>query len=125
MRRMSEAEAYAEITGGRQAVTRYTRAPQWFRPSGTPHATSEILTAAGRAGYRSSLSFDVDPADYTDPGATAVVGRVLRQVRPGSVVSLHFGHAGTVAALPRILDGLRARGLEAVTVSTLLTGVAP
>jgi peptidoglycan/xylan/chitin deacetylase (PgdA/CDA1 family) len=43
-----------------------------------------------------------------------------RQVRPGSVVSLHLGHAGTVAALPTILTALRERGLAALTASDLL-----
>ena len=35
-------------------------------------------------------------------------------------MSLHFGHAGTAAALPGILSGLRAKGLQPVTLSTLL-----
>jgi hypothetical protein len=43
------------------------------------------------------------------------------QVRPGSVVSLHFGHPGTLAALPGILADLHRRGLRAVTTSELLT----
>ncbi len=45
---------------------------------------------------------------------------VLRAVRPGSIVSLHLGHAGTVSALPGVLAGLRDRGLRAVTVSELV-----
>jgi peptidoglycan/xylan/chitin deacetylase (PgdA/CDA1 family) len=61
----------------------------------------------------------VDSLDYTDPGSAAVVRNVLGGVRAGSVVSLHFGHAGTVTALPAILDGLHRRGLRAVTTSEL------
>ena len=125
MRLMDEATAYAEIEGGRRLVAAAHAGPAWFRPSGTPHAKPHILAAAGRAGYRTSLSFDVDPADYTDPGPAAVVARVLAKVGNGSIVSLHLGHAGTAAAMPRILAGLRARGLTAVTVSTLLPGVTP
>jgi peptidoglycan/xylan/chitin deacetylase (PgdA/CDA1 family) len=125
MRLMSESAAYAEIVGGQREVHRFTPAPTWFRPSGTPHATPHILAAAARAGYSTSLSFDVDPRDYTDPGQDLVVSRVLGAVRPGSIVSLHLGHAGTVAAMPRLLNGLRDRGLAAVTVSQLLQGVRP
>ncbi len=33
---------------------------------------------------------------------------------------MHFGHHGTVTALPGILDDLASRGLTPVTVSTLL-----
>lgn len=125
MRLMDEATAYAEILGGQQQVHKHVTTPTWFRPSGTPHATPAILAAAERAGYASSLAYDVDPRDYTDPGPAVVVARVLSQVRAGSIVSLHLGHPGTVAAMPRILAGLNRRGLSAVTVSHLLTGVAP
>ena len=55
----------------------------------------------------------------TDPGADAVQAGAATATA-GSIVSLHFGHPGTVAALPGILDDLRARGLQAVTASTLL-----
>lgn len=125
MRLMSESAAYAEIVGGQREVHRVSTAPSWFRPSGTPHATPRILAAAARAGYATSLAFDVDPRDYTDPGPDAVVSRVLASVRNGSIVSLHLGHAGTVAAMPRILAGLHGRGLAAVSASALLTGVHP
>jgi len=49
-----------------------------------------------------------------------VTERTLAAVHPGAIVSLHFGHAGTVQALPAILDGLDQRNLTPVTVSTLL-----
>ena len=41
--------------------------------------------------------------------------------RPGSIVSLHCGHEGTVAAIAPLLAGLRARGLRPVTATELLT----
>ncbi|MET0628413.1 MAG: polysaccharide deacetylase family protein [Acidimicrobiia bacterium] len=95
-----------------------------FRPSGTDDGTvappDVVLSVAAQAGYATVLGFDVDPFDYDDPGADVVVQRTLDAVRPGSIVSLHFGHAGTVAALPAILDGLVARDLTPVTASTLL-----
>ena len=93
---------------------------RWFRPSGTARATPAILAAAGRAGYAECLSYDVDPQDYTDPGTTQVVTRVLDAVRAGSIVSLHLGHRGTVDAIPAILLGLRSRGLPAVSMSSLM-----
>lgn len=92
----------------------------YARPSAMDRATPTVLAAAGRAGYRTVVAYDVNPHDYQDPGADAVVSRVLADVRPGSIVSLHLGHAGTVSALPRILAGLRSRSLEPVTVRQLL-----
>ncbi len=93
---------------------------RWFRPSGTPTSTATIRAAAASSGYPRCLAYDVDPLDYTDPGASSVTRAVLRGVRPGSIVSLHLGHAGTVSALPGVLAGLRDRGLRAVTVSELV-----
>jgi peptidoglycan/xylan/chitin deacetylase (PgdA/CDA1 family) len=92
----------------------------WFRPSGTAHATRLMLDVAGALGYPTSLSYDVDPLDYTDPGAAVVTERVLAMARGGSIVSLHTLFPGTAEALPHIIDGLRSRGLRPVTASSLL-----
>jgi peptidoglycan/xylan/chitin deacetylase (PgdA/CDA1 family) len=121
MPRLSSTVDDSEITRCADVLRRLTGSQgRWFRPSGTVHATAAILAAAGRAGYPNCLSYDVDPSDYADPGAAKVVARVLAGVRPGSIVSLHLGHAGTVQAMPHILEGLRARGLPAVTMSSLM-----
>jgi peptidoglycan/xylan/chitin deacetylase (PgdA/CDA1 family) len=118
---LTEVVDESEITRCAEVLRRLTgSAGRWFRPSGTVHATPAILEAAGRAGYATSLSYDVDPADYADPGAAAVTSRVLAAVRAGSIVSLHLGHLGTVQAIPAIVDGLRSRGLAAVTISELM-----
>ena len=61
-----------------------------------------------------------------DPFATAarpIVQAVLTGVRPGSIVVLHIteGNAQyTDEALPAILDGIAARGLQPVPLSDLL-----
>jgi peptidoglycan/xylan/chitin deacetylase (PgdA/CDA1 family) len=115
-----------EIARCRDVIVRLTGHPGvFFRPSGTDDGTSTppdaVLDASAAVGYRTVLGFDVDPRDYTDPGADVVVQRTLDAVQPGSIVSLHFGHAGTVAAVPRILDGLDQRGLTPVTASKLLS----
>jgi peptidoglycan/xylan/chitin deacetylase (PgdA/CDA1 family) len=121
MRRLSATSALDEITRCAKELTTLTgSAGHWFRPSGTPHATRTILTAAARAGYPNSLSYDVDPRDYQDPPSADIVNRVMASARPGSIISLHLGHAGTVRALPSVLDGLHSRGLSPVTVSELL-----
>lgn len=120
MRRLSSATAYDEIARCRDELTKLTGRPGvWFRPSGTPRATATILAAAGRAGYRTSVAYDVDPRDYQDPGAAAVRQRVRSAVRAGSIVSLHLGHSGTVQAMPGILEDLAAAQLRPVGLSAL------
>jgi peptidoglycan/xylan/chitin deacetylase (PgdA/CDA1 family) len=97
---------------------------RYFRPSGTDDGTArpsdKILAVAGKAGYATVLGWNVEPFDYQDPGEDAVRSRVLDQISGGAIVSLHFGHPGTIAALPAILDGISSRGLHTVTVSDLL-----
>lgn len=120
MLRLDPAQALEEVQRGAHAVAAVLGHPGLlFRPSGTPASNPTIRAAARAAGYRRCISYDVDPADYLDPGATAVRDRTLAQVRPGSIVSLHLGHPGTVAALPGILRGLARRGLEPVTVTDM------
>lgn len=119
---MDEAEAGAEITRCAARLRELTGSQgRWFRPSQARLTTPRVVALAQRAGYPHLLSYDVDTLDYTDPGPTAVRQAVADQAGPGSVVSLHFGHPGTLAALPGILDDLRRRGLRAVTTTELLT----
>ncbi len=125
MTSLDAAAARSEISQGAAAVAGAVgQAGLLFRPSGTPTSTPTIRTAAAASGYARCIGYDVDPLDYDDPGATLVRSRTLAAVKAGSIVSLHLGHQGTVDALPGILQGLAAKGLQAVTVSRLLAGAA-
>ncbi|MHB9853788.1 polysaccharide deacetylase family protein [Streptomyces krungchingensis] len=119
---MPEADADAEIRGCADRLKRLTGSiGTWFRPSRTARASPEVARLARRAGYPHVLSYDVDSLDYTSPGAPAVTRKVIGEVRNGSVVSLHFGYADTVTALPSLLHELDRRGLRAVTTTELLS----
>ncbi|MEV8311028.1 polysaccharide deacetylase family protein [Streptomyces flavidovirens] len=119
---MGEEEAYAEISGCADRLRRLTGSiGTWFRPSRTRYATPLVQRLAHRAGYPHVLSYDVDSLDFTSPGAPAVTRKISGEIRNGSVVSMHFGYADTVAALPALLDELDRRGLRAVTTTELLT----
>ncbi|MFF3673264.1 polysaccharide deacetylase family protein [Streptomyces sp. NPDC002120] len=119
---LPEAEAYAEITGCAQRLKRLTGSiGTWFRPSQTQYATPLVRKLAQRAGYPHVLSYDVDSLDFTSPGAAAVIRTVTGTIQGGSVVSLHFGYADTVDAMPPLLEELARRKLRAVTTTELLT----
>jgi peptidoglycan/xylan/chitin deacetylase (PgdA/CDA1 family) len=77
-----------------------------------------MLEQAAIAGYEASIGYSLDSLDHRDPGAPAVV-ETVGTATGGEIVSLHFGHPGTIEAMPAILDGLDRRGLEPVTVSRL------
>jgi peptidoglycan-N-acetylglucosamine deacetylase len=71
----------------------------------------------------------IDPDDWSSPDgknqmpAPEIVQNVLRQVDKGNIILLHDGggeRAQTVAALPQIIDALRARGYQFVSIGDLL-----
>ncbi|MFD2416779.1 polysaccharide deacetylase family protein [Amycolatopsis pigmentata] len=92
----------------------------FFRQSQGQYATATELAEAGRAGYDRVLSYDVDSLDWTDPGPARIRAAVAA-AKAGSIVSMHLGHPGTVAALPLVLTDLAGRGLKPVTAGQLLT----
>jgi peptidoglycan/xylan/chitin deacetylase (PgdA/CDA1 family) len=102
-----------------RSLTGYT--PCIFRP---PYgAYDESVIQAARALGLATVLWNVDPSDYTQPGTRAIVARVLEQVRPGSIIISHDGggpRAQTLAAYPRIIASLRARGYRIVTIPQLL-----
>lgn len=91
----------------------------FFRQSDAQTATQVELVQAGVAGYPTVLSYDIDGLDWKDPGPM-VIRKAVTTATAGSIVSLHLGHQGTVAALPGILTDLTARGLRPVTATELL-----
>jgi peptidoglycan-N-acetylglucosamine deacetylase len=75
-----------------------------------------------------TVTWSVDPADYSSPGVSVIVGRVLSAAQPGSIILLHDGYwyrSQTAAALPQIIQGLHAHGLIPVTLPQLLSGAPP
>jgi len=101
------------------AVSGYT--PCLFRP---PYGSydSTVVSVARSLGL-DTITWEVDPADYTLPGSGAIAQRVLAQTQRGSIVLSHDGggpRLQTLAAYPRIIAALRARGYRFVTVPQLL-----
>lgn len=85
-------------------------------PYGAVNAAT--IRASAAAGYCRVILWDVDPQDWSQPGAGVIASRVLSHVRPGSIVCLHLTPQ-TAAALPAILRGLRARGFKCVSLPEL------
>ena len=72
--------------------------------------------------------WDVDTEDWKKPGVDAIKQAVFSQVQPGSIILMHDGggdRTQTLAALPDIIKGLRARGFQLVTVPRLLAQDPP
>jgi peptidoglycan/xylan/chitin deacetylase (PgdA/CDA1 family) len=70
-----------------------------------------------------TINWDVDPQDWSLPGTEAIYSNIVSHARNGSIILMHDGggpRSETLAALPRIIDALRARGFGFATVSELL-----
>ena len=69
------------------------------------------------------ILWTVDTNDYQMPGVQHDRRRALRGARPGAIILMHDAggnRSETVAALPKIIAGLRKRGYKLVTVPRLL-----
>jgi peptidoglycan/xylan/chitin deacetylase (PgdA/CDA1 family) len=117
-----EYPGYSQIAGAAQRIEEYTHfKPCLFRPPGGA-VDSGVVATAGSLGMR-TITWDVDPRDWSTPGTSAIYNNVVANARPGSIILMHDGggpRGETLEALPRIIDTLRARGYAFETVSELL-----
>jgi peptidoglycan/xylan/chitin deacetylase (PgdA/CDA1 family) len=111
-------DAIAEVVGRRPAI---------FRP---PMGIKTAFTlAAARAAGCATVGWTRRARDGGPTTATAILGRLLGRATAGDILLLHDGAEPnrpdrdpepTLAALPALLDGLKARGLGAARLDELL-----
>jgi cellulose synthase/poly-beta-1,6-N-acetylglucosamine synthase-like glycosyltransferase/peptidoglycan/xylan/chitin deacetylase (PgdA/CDA1 family) len=103
------------------------RRPRLMRPpySSTPDAVTPAEIAAwlplARSGYVITLT-NYDTEDWNQPGVSSIVKAATPPGKTGGIVLMHDAggrRAETVAALPQVIDRIRARGFRFVRVSNL------
>jgi peptidoglycan/xylan/chitin deacetylase (PgdA/CDA1 family) len=100
-------------------------APLLYRPPYGATTASQRLRIEKSFGYPAIL-WDVDPLDWQTPRqAQKVYDRILSRVRPGSIILCHDIHETTIAAMPVVLDDLKARGYAFATVTQLIAHTTP
>ena len=98
---------------------RFFRPPMWF----WNRATAEVVAEEGMQG----VLFSIDARDWEKPGVVAIVRRALK-AKDGQIIALHDAGGDreeTLQAIPLIVKGLRARGLEPVTLDELFRTARP
>ena len=114
--------AASEITRTAAAIRHLTGfTPCLFRAPGG--AVSSALIADARSLGFITIQWDIDPSDWALPGTGAIYGNVVGNAHNGAIVIQHDGggyRGETLAALPREIDTLRARGYTFVTIPQLL-----
>jgi peptidoglycan/xylan/chitin deacetylase (PgdA/CDA1 family) len=91
-------------------------APFFRPPYGAQDETT--LKAAGSAGYPFVVNWDVDPGDWAGISSTEIARRVIEGAQPGSIIVMHT-EWNTQKAVPAMVKGLRAKGLEPVGLDEL------
>lgn len=101
------------------------RQPKFARPP-CGVRTPAYFAAARRLGLR-TVQWDVAGFDWKERTSKEIAESVLRDASAGSIILLHDAdsalkrdRSATVAALPMIIEGLQARGLNIVPLSQLL-----
>jgi peptidoglycan-N-acetylglucosamine deacetylase len=100
--------------------------PRLFRP---PYGFFNNTTLRLTRKYRMLMVlWTVDTSDYRLPGSDSIVNTVVSGAQPGAIVLMHDAggnRAETIAALPRIVEDLRAKGYKLVTVPKLILDNPP
>lgn len=116
--RLSSAGIKSEITKTQKAIHAASGfTPKLMRP---PYGAtnSRVATVTKRLGMP-QIIWAVDPLDWRDRNSKTVESRVVSHARPGYIVLMHDIHPTTVAAVPKIISRLAAKGYVFVTVSEL------
>ncbi len=117
-----EYPGYAQIASAAERIKDYTGfQPCLFRPPGGAE-NQAVIDTAGSLGMK-TITWDVDPRDWSLPGTSEIYSNIVGNAKPGSIILMHDGGGPrdeTLAALPGIIDTLRARGYGFETVSALL-----
>ena len=131
------AQTMVELTATQRLFETITgRSMRLFRPPffgdaepSTPREVSRVLLAQ-QQGYL-TVGLRIDPDDWLKPDPKHIVDTTLSRledtVRPGQILLLHDSggdRSRTVAALPTLIDQVRAHGYRLVTVSEL-AGMTP
>lgn len=118
--RISQAAVDKELGNTSEAIFQVTgKKPIYLRPpygSMKPALRTYIEDTYGLT----IVNWAVDPNDWKNRNSQAVYEAIMAQVKPGAIVLAHDIYPTTVAAMPRVLDDLIAKGYKFGTISDLV-----
>ncbi len=116
---LSEGQIKQELLENHQMISELTGYnPKVFRPPFGDY-DNKVINNSRALGYH-VIQWDVDSLDWKDLSAREIYNRVIKQVKPGSIVLFHNNGKHTAEALEPILDTLQAQGYDIVPISELL-----
>lgn len=119
LNKLSPSDVDGEIKAGAAAIKAATgENPRWMRP---PYGvTNGTVEAAAKANGQAQALWSVDTVDWKDRNSEHVCEAAVNGAQPGSIVLMHDIHATTIGAADCVIDGLRAKGLEPVSLDRLI-----
>lgn len=118
--KIGTAKADQEIATTSDAIEKATgQRPIYLRPpygEMTPALRDHIRQKYGLT----FIYWSVDTLDWKYRKADSIYDKAMKQVGRGGIILAHDIHATTVAAMPRLLDALLAKGYKFVTISELI-----
>ena len=117
---LSAKKIVEEFEKAEKAILPIAAKPTLFRPPGGLY-NSQVLEIARQRGYKAIL-WSIDTRDWSCPPKNKIIEVVFREIKPGSIILMHDGQypIPTPQVMREIIDGLRERGYDFVTVSELL-----
>ncbi|RXJ03083.1 polysaccharide deacetylase family sporulation protein PdaB [Anaerobacillus alkaliphilus] len=96
------------------------KVPKLLRPP-NGNFDKRVLKIAEAQKYK-LIHWSVDSKDYTNPGVEQIISNVMDNVTGGDIILFHASDRvkQTQKALPTIIDGLKKKGYDFVTVSELI-----
>ena len=119
MNKLPANEVDAEIKTGAAAIEAATgETPRWLRP---PYgATNQTVAHAAKNNGQAQALWSIDTLDWKDRKSDHICAAAVDDTQAGDIILMHDIHATTVDAAPCVIDGLRAKGLEPVSLDTLI-----
>ncbi|ADG04968.1 polysaccharide deacetylase family sporulation protein PdaB [Kyrpidia tusciae] len=116
----------SQVTKAEQAIYDVTGVKTRLIRTPNGDFDKRVLRTLHDMGY-TVIQWHTDSLDWKNPGVGAIAQRVLTRAVPGDIILLHASDTckQTDRALPAIIDGLRQKGFEFVTVSELLQDASP
>lgn len=121
MSQLNDSDCQSELMKVHEKVKELTGVEMHlFRP---PYGDydNEVIQNVTSCGYY-AIQWDVDSLDWKDYGVDSIVKTVTehKNLQNGSIILMHNGAKYTAEALPKVIEGLKAKGYEIVPISKLI-----
>ena len=119
MSKMPRSKVIEELQSSAAAIEGITgKRPTLFRAPYGDYNNNVILTAKEQGFY--TIQWDVDSLDWKDISQQEIAGRVLKNVKSGSIILFHNNGTNTLSALEIIIPALLNSGYSFLTVDNLI-----